>query len=1268
MVWVSAFAIASVALLAYVTPSASAAEVHVYSHSFGAGELSLTAQSGIAVDQETDDLYVADTKHSRIAKFTGSAGPASNLATATDPTSIAVDNSTGPSKGDIYVVEGEGTVSKLDPNGALITSWGTGGHLTGLSEILGIAVDPVGNLWVLSQTLTPNVIDTLTARTYNQAGVLVTSPWSWSNGFGNERRAAPTGIAVDSADAIYSMVGFYNPSQPGVTVNPKVQKFGAAGETLLERLNSFESAGIATEPSVDDVYLGRDEGRLPPNLFRYSSAGVLLETFGGGYEGPVNQPVSEAELDRLQSVASMATAPSGSLDVADWMGGQISEYNLEEVESPSVTIEPPGAVTQTTAHVVGHIDPHAPAGSPTSHDVAWHLRCTPGCPSQEKVGQSTILKPDGSVQPVEVTIEELVPGTKYTVTLIAESRGGPPVEVTTESFSTAAAPPTVTDEAASEVFRGEATLNAQINPNGADTTYHFEYITKVAFEEEGGFVGAQVQRTPESEPFAGQPPIAHQISIRVGGLESATEYVYRAVARNLLGTKDGAPVFFRSQVGPSPVESDCPNQTLRLGIGERLPDCRAYELVSPTEKQGSPVEPYESSLQTSLTGNAVTWFTGGSASDVPSPGQAGHQDPSLYLSTTNRSGWTSQRLLPPESKGERGRFLGLTEDGRFAMLASSKRDNSDPALFLLDTADQELTTIVPPLGTAAGRRAFTYDGCNEADTLFFFESRLQLPTKVAGTVGKNNLYMWNRETGELSLVGILPGVKNETPAGGSFGGAYSWFPGKSNPAAGGSEAGLYVGALHAISSSGDAVYFTSGAGTGASDQLYLRRGLTGAKPSTVRISAANAGVTDLNGEQPAAFQEATPNGEKVFFLSSGKLTQNANTGVSDEGSDLYRYDVGTKTLVDVTPDPVGAGARVQGLLGAAEDGRSGYLAAQGVLAPGGVEGKDNLYQFEEASSGSFSYRFVAALRPDTGEAGEGRNWTPISQSSKTARVSADGKTLLFMSSLPLNGEQLGSCIYGLCNEVYRYSVDEGPPACVSCNPSARGLPMIGAELSVELSPTLVPEGVPVYGSLPRNLSASGTRVFFQSAEALLPEDKNGQNCTTPQHCVDVYEWEMVGTGSCRAANQAGGCLYLLSTGESDQSSYFVGASSGGDDAFMITSSQLVPVDEDGLADIYDVRVDGGLPSQHVQTPEPCNSAEACKGASASSLPLTIPGTQTFQGQGNPKPRCTKGAGRKRGKCVKKSKHKKKHHKTKIQKKKHHKRRPSGIKRSEGKSK
>jgi hypothetical protein len=1257
--------IAGVAALACFGGLASAADVHVYSHSFGAGELKMTWESGIDINQETGKVYVADTEHSRIAKFTAAGAPDGSLATTAEPTSIAVDNSSGPSKGDIYVLGQEDrTITKLDPSGSPVAAWGTGGKLGGLDEIIGIAVSSTGNLWVLSQDLKLNEIDepflalgapredTITSREFDQAGSPVAAQ-GWVKKYSQQFYAAQSDTAVDSAENMYvASIMYANGGNRGerrwwerYTRQP--EKLDSTGKVLLDRFGSGPNLGIGTDLADGRVYLGEVpafEGNLsalnPPTIYGYSLTGKQLERFGGDYEGTVYQ--RESSTAGLQDIASIAVnEATHSVYVADPQGDEVAVFETEEVEPPTVAIDAPDAITQTSAHVVGHIDPNAPGGSPSSHGVAWSFKCVPACP-----GHEGYFEADGQEHTVEATIGGLKAGWEYSVSLIARNRGGE-VESAVESFPTAPAAPGVSEEFAADVRAGEATLKAAINPNGAATTYHFEYMTKVAFEAEG-FGGSQTHSTPESEPIeplrpdpldpAADPELP-RVSARVSGLEAATDYLYRAVATNSVGTTNGEPTPFRSQVGKHSLETDCPNQALRTDVGARLPDCRAYEMASPTDKRGSMVEPYEAWLQASPDGSSVNWYTGEAASGVPSAGEAAHQDPAFYLSSLAAGNWSSQRLLPPESLGERGHFSGLSADGRYAVLESSERSGHGASLYLLDTADQSFSTIVAPqVGEAGEYRAFAFDGASGDDSLFFFESALQLTSNAAA--GKDNLYVWNRQSGALTLAGVLPGTKGEAPDGGSYGGAE-----------GGAMDGLYVGALHAISKSGDRAYFTAG----ESGQLYLRAGLTGAKPSTVRVSVANAGVHDANGQKPAVFQAATPEGGKVFFTSAGKLTEDANTGSADEGNDLYRYDAEAKKLVDVTALAGGPGARVQGLLGIAEDGGSGYLAAKGVLAAGGVAGKNNVYHFEEAPGGAFSFQFVTALA-----AGE-RNWSANTKEAKTARVSADGSTLLFLSDQQLTGGPQGKCVYGVCAEVYRYSAAEGSLACVSCNPSiGAGAPVIGAELSTQAAPNLVPENYPLFGTLPRNLSSSGTRVFFQSSEALLPEDVNGQNCTSPFRCGDVYEWEAVGSGSCKAAEVNGGCLYLLSSGESGESSYFVDASEEGASAFIITGSKLVPADRDELSDVYSVRVGGGLASQHVVPSGSCGSAEACKGAGSNPAPAVSPGTQSFQGPGNPPAvrRCKKGFARRHGRCVKQRKHQAKKHKS-------HKSRAAGSKRSGG---
>ncbi len=216
-----------------------------------------------------------------------------------------------------------------------------------------------------------------------------------------------------------------------------------------------------------------------------------------------------------------------------------------------------------------------------------------------------------------------------------------------------------------------------------------------------------------------------------------------------------------------------------------------------------------------------------------------------------------------------------------------------------------------------------------------------------------------------------------------------------------------------------------------------------------------------------------------------------------------------------------------------------------------------------------------------------------------------------------------------CQELYLYSAGTNSVKCISCNPTGERPRGNAGLATATLNAHLVPNNLPV-GRLTRNLSPDGTRVFFESPDPLLSEDTNSQEeCTFRREferiipdCMDVYEWEAPGTpgGTCREAEINGGCLYLLSTGKSRDASFFLDASTDGANAFIATTSQLVPTDRDELYDVYDARSGGGISSQQEVAPALCASSDACHGSSSSPPDLLSPGSSSFQGPGNAKQR------------------------------------------------
>jgi hypothetical protein len=285
------------------------------------------------------------------------------------------------------------------------------------------------------------------------------------------------------------------------------------------------------------------------------------------------------------------------------------------------------------------------------------------------------------------------------------------------------------------------------------------------------------------------------------------------------------------------------------------------------------------------------------------------------------------------------------------------------------------------------------------------------------------------------------------------------------------------------------------------------------------------------------------------------------------------------------------------VFGASEDGHRVYFA---------IAGDVMLWQDADGVPGG-GLSFVAALSTDDVRllsAGPGIFWDFSRQ--PLSRVAPDGKTLLFEASdgstLP-PGYQHGTCsagnanasVSGLCSEAYVYRADSSTPSspnivCASCN------------LSVPRSPGDTFLNVRRGGGsalttshLDRALTDDGRRVFFDTSEALTPEDTNG--------AVDVYEYDV-----------PSGAAHLISSGTDPSDSYFMDASANGDDVFFVTRAQLVGWDADQAYDLYDARVGGGFPE-----PPPSQatcSGDACQGQAPQVPEAAILGSSSFRGLGD----------------------------------------------------
>jgi LSD1 subclass zinc finger protein len=214
-------------------------------------------------------------------------------------------------------------------------------------------------------------------------------------------------------------------------------------------------------------------------------------------------------------------------------------------------------------------------------------------------------------------------------------------------------------------------------------------------------------------------------------------------------------------------------------------------------------------------------------------------------------------------------------------------------------------------------------------------------------------------------------------------------------------------------------------------------------------------------------------------------------------------------------------------------------------------------------------------------------------------VAPDGRTLLFSSSATVGptGYDHGTCtrslsIFGSCRELYVYRAGDDTVACASCTPS--GAPATG--MATDYFGENMVGGTRGDPPNSRALSDDGSRVFFSTPEALVPEDTNQR--------VDAYEYDVV-TRS----------LSLVSTGKSTGDSYVTNADATGDNVFFVTRERLVGWDRDDSYDVYDARVGGGFPEPPA-TAVPCAGADACRGLSHTPAGYSAPTSSEFDGAGN----------------------------------------------------
>ena len=320
---------------------------------------------------------------------------------------------------------------------------------------------------------------------------------------------------------------------------------------------------------------------------------------------------------------------------------------------PTITTEPPSEpataeglevsdVTANGAHFSATVDPNAPAGplSPPAiraYETRWHFECTPECKNANGNEIGGTIQGEEGAQTVAGDARRLDANTEYEVLLVVSNEGGG--ETLVETFNTPLIKPTVGTTPGGSDGHGGYTLQGVVNPNGSEvTTCEFKWgpnSSSYAF-------GAPCSPMPggKSRPVT--------VEAHLTGLTPGVVYHYDLVATNAAGPEESGDRQFVATLSPAEA---CPNEQLRVENNSlALPECRAYEKVTPEGKEG-----FDAEFKSLAAGGDRVLYVSG-AGNIARSGIGLLNNP--YVADRTPSGWTRV----PDLNGSSGSLLAAPSD------------------------------------------------------------------------------------------------------------------------------------------------------------------------------------------------------------------------------------------------------------------------------------------------------------------------------------------------------------------------------------------------------------------------------------------------------------------------------------------------------------------------------------------------------------------------------------------------------------------------------
>jgi hypothetical protein len=1093
-----------------------------------------------------------------------------------------------------------------------------------------------------------------------------------------------TAITVDDEGDIYLQVTScdsvleYRPS------GEFLRTFKFVGNNEVPRLEHIgQLRGVAFDPVSGHLLVALNGYNETGDL---GSAGAIdeFEAATGKFVAQITKTPAGAELPGLGEIAvdsegdvyAAASVPLGGAQFGVYVWGP-------GVYLPTLTLAAAGERKGESAVLDGTVNPEGLKLSQCQFqyvsEAAYAKEGFAKATSSECSPAASAIPTENKADAVKAGIGHLTPGTTYRYRLVATSEGALGGSVDSEPLAfTAPGAPMVLSSSVSNLSSTFADLNAQIDPAGAATTYHFEYLTTAAFAADGESFTGPDQATsvplPEALIGLGGPTggAGEAVSQHVGPLAPSTTYYYRVVAQNAQGVRAGA-------VCEGKATAVCTFATLPAAV-PGLPDGRAYELVTPVRKEGGSDLFAESNVNGTFEDKHDTGVPAQSGNGFlleavslfgPYPGS--YFATYVFQRDPAKGEWTYTALVEP-SLGPQSALYSVFEPEDFSRVAFNDNVGS-----VIGTGQQE-TSLVGPLG-------------GPYTTLHVDPSLHALPGKPSEET-KTRIVGASHDLDHVLLESNTPVGKTNVGCPGStqikHGHALcEWAGSYETTAAGEVKPALRLadvdsegepvstcGALlgndgaggthQAVSADGSHVFFIApdprgGQGAegpgcwqsygdnhnwsvpgGNAPQLYARIDAT----STLELSLPEPGLIEAGSKEPherpelypTEFIGASEDGSKVFFVTDAWLTAN-HPQVHDP--ELYECEILeevvegkmapkcrlTRISAGVAGEPgESEGAELFKVEAVANEGTAIYYTAFGALAPGAsklaVDNEPdskkpvNLYRYQlPTATTAAQTNYIATLSTDN-----------QSNQAECASQTSDG-------AKPCNEENWYTTPDGRYLLFYsEVDLTANAHAGGKCEiPGSQGNPGIcgvlyryDAQAAEKHEPPIVCVSCDPNGGVPTG-TAEFTNAYAEN-EANAPVEAMSNDGSYVFFDTPTPLVPQATNGTLNVYEWHEGTISLINSGAEAGPSYFLGYSPyvtpkdetvEGGNVFFGTHQKLVAADTNRVGNIYDARV--CVAESPCIQPPPGETAQ-CEGSSCQAQPAepldATPTSLSFDGPGD----------------------------------------------------